>query len=130
MNTYEVTAWCVFPHYATFEVQARSLKAALAKAKKQVQEETPEPCNGGPHNWDEMEVRAEDGRSLQYLSPQLATEIAAPELLDLLRSRLHAARTMTEAWERGIWRRACEIYRCGWWTQPPPSPKLREARHD
>jgi hypothetical protein len=101
MKTYEVTAWCSFPHYTTFEVKARSLKAALLKAQTQVYDEIAEPCNGGSYDWDEFEVHAPNRKSMQYLKPERAVEIAAPELLDVLKRGLQAGRSVTDSWEHG-----------------------------
>jgi hypothetical protein len=93
MKTYEVTAWCDLPQYTTFDVKARSLKAALAKAKTQVYDETPEPCNGGSYDWNEIQVQAPNGKSIRYLTPEWAAEIAAK---DLLEAAIHAEEVLSE----------------------------------
>ncbi len=83
MTTYLVTAWCSIPHYTTFEVEAKSFKAALRKARKQAQDECPEPCIGASHDWNEFEIATEStDKILLHLEPEHALELAAPELLE------------------------------------------------
>jgi hypothetical protein len=83
MSKYQVTAWCNFPHYATFEVEARSPREALRKAKEQAVDEYPEPCNGGAVEWDEFEIYPEgnEAKSRTYFEPARRAEMAAEYLL-------------------------------------------------
>jgi hypothetical protein len=83
MTTYHVTAWCSFPHYATFEVDARNPREALRKAKEQAPDEYAEPCNGGAIDWDEFEIRQgdDDTKPRTYLEPSKRVEITAERLL-------------------------------------------------
>ena len=102
MPRYDVTAWCSMPHYTTFEVKADSLEEALAKARTRVEDEYPEPCNGGSYDWDEFEVcAAGSDEYIRHLAPERAAEIAAPRLLDALRDGVKAARGVTDSWEKG-----------------------------
>jgi len=102
MPRYDVTAWCSFPHYTTFEVEAASIEEALAKAKTQVGDESPEPCDGASCEWNELEVCADDGdQFIRRLEPERAAEIVAPELLCALQRGVYAARGVTDSWERG-----------------------------
>ena len=82
-STYEVTAWCSFPHYTTFEVNARSPREALRKARLQAPEEYPEPCNGGAIEWDEFKVcpNGDEAKARIYLEPARRAEVAAERLL-------------------------------------------------
>ena len=82
MPRYNITAWCSLPHYATFEINARSVREALARAKIQVTDEYADPCNGGAYEWNEFEVQVPSGRSKWFLEPDRAMEIAAKDLLD------------------------------------------------
>jgi hypothetical protein len=83
MPTYQANAWCSFPHYTTFEVDARSPKEALRKARQQVSEEYPEPCNDGVLEWDEFEIcpNCDDAKSRTYFEPSRRAEMAAQYLL-------------------------------------------------
>ena len=103
MTTYQVTAWCNFPHYTTFEVDARSPREALRKARQQALEESPEPCNGFTVEWDEFEIcpEADDVKCRRYVEPAKRAEIAAMELLDALRQGTDAAQRVLDSWERG-----------------------------
>ena len=102
MPRYDVTAWCSFPHYTTFEIEAASALDALAKAKMQVDNEYPEPCNGAPYEWNEFELRSEAADEyLRHLEPHRAAEIAAPELLDTVKRGVVAARDVISKWEQG-----------------------------
>lgn len=102
MTLYDVTAWCDFPHYTTFEIEAASIEEALAKAKTQVSGETPEPCDGAAYEWNEFEVSDEDdGETIRHLAPERAAEIAAPALLESLQRGAIVARAVTDSWERG-----------------------------
>ena len=102
MPRYDVTAWCSFPHYTIFEVEAASLEEALAKAQTQVADEYPEPCDGASYEWNEFEVCGEyNGETIRHLEPERAAEIAAPALLGALQHGVIAARGVTDFWERG-----------------------------
>ena len=83
MATYHVTAWCGFPHYTTFEVEARSFAEALRKAQEQAPEEYAEPCNGGAVDWDEFEIcpDGDERKSRIYVEPPRRDEIAPEHLL-------------------------------------------------
>jgi hypothetical protein len=83
MTIYHVTAWCSFPHYTTFEVEARSFAEALRKAQQQAPEEYAEPCNGGAVEWDEFQIHPKDGeaKSRTYFEPTRRAEMAAGRLL-------------------------------------------------
>ena len=85
MTTYEVTAWCSFPHYTTFELEAVSLAEALEKAKIQARDEGGEPCSGGSE-WDEFEISSDDDDSeiMTHVEPSRLTANAAPNLLAAL----------------------------------------------
>lgn len=100
MTIYDVTAWCVVPHYTTFEIEASTVNEALEKAKSQARDECGEPCDGGEFDWEEFEVTS-DAESMRYLTPARATEIAAPELLDALRRGVNVAQDVVDFWERG-----------------------------
>jgi hypothetical protein len=86
MTTYHVTARCTLPHYTTFEVQADTLEDALAGAKVQAADEYPEPCNGASCEWDEFEIRPEDGSAngMSHLEPSRLAANAADDLLQAL----------------------------------------------
>jgi hypothetical protein len=102
MPRYDVIAWCSFPHYTTFEVEAASIEEALAKAKTQVSDKSPEPCDGASYEWNELEVCAAGGdQFIRHLETERAAEIAAPELLAALQRGANAARGVTDTWERG-----------------------------
>ena len=101
MTRYDATAWCDFPHYTTFEVEADSIEEALAKAQTQVSDEYPEPFNGAPYEWNEFEVEDDDGETIRHLAPERATEIPAPALLESLQRGVIAAQGVTDSWERG-----------------------------
>ena len=83
MTKYHVTAWCSFPHYTTFEVEARNFPEAFRKAQEQAPEEYAEPCNGGGIEWTEFEIRPEDddAKSRFYFEPERRAELAAGDLL-------------------------------------------------
>ena len=101
MTLYQVTAWCAFPHYTSFEVEADSFDAALAKAEAQVKDEVPESCDGAAYEWNELEIAGGEGEHFRRLSPERAAEIAAPSLLDTLRGGVIAAQDVIDRWERG-----------------------------
>jgi hypothetical protein len=84
MTKYEVTAWCSCPHYATFEVEAKSPREALEKARQQAPDEYPEPCNGSAVDWAEFEIcpNGDDAKSRTYFEPSRRAEVAAQRLLD------------------------------------------------
>ena len=84
MTIYEVTAWCSFPHYTTFEVEARSFAEALRKAQQQAPEEDPEPCDGATAEWDEFQIHPTDdeAKSRTYFEPSRRAEMAAGHLLE------------------------------------------------
>jgi hypothetical protein len=83
MTTYEITAWCSFPHYTTFEVEASSLREALRKARQQAPQEDAEPCNGGATDWDEFKIDPEgdEDKSRIFFEPARRAEVAAQDLL-------------------------------------------------
>jgi hypothetical protein len=103
MTTYEVTAWCIVPHYTTFDVDAGSLGEALEKAKLQAKDEYGEPCDGGECDWDEFEIFSEgDGdESVRHLEPLRLANNAAPELLEQLQRGVNHAQSVVDSWERG-----------------------------
>jgi len=86
MTRYNVTAWCDFPHYATFEVEAPSPAAALRKARKQVLQEYPEPNDGHTFEWNEFQIDSDSdsGKSLTYFDPLKRVKMAAQDLLSAL----------------------------------------------
>ncbi len=83
MPIYDVTAWCSLPHYATFQVEARSLTEALRKARHQASEEYAEPCDGVAVDWDEFQIcpDGDETKSRTYFEPARRTEMAAARLL-------------------------------------------------
>jgi hypothetical protein len=83
MTKYQVTAWCSFPHYTTFEVEAQSLREAFRKAREQAPEEYGEPCNGCEIDWDEFEIHPEgdEEKVRRYVEPSRRAEMAAEHLL-------------------------------------------------
>jgi hypothetical protein len=83
MPIYDVTAWCSLPHYATFQVEARSLTEALGKARHQVPEEYAEPCDGVAVDWDEFKIcrSGDETKSRTYFEPARRAEMAAARLL-------------------------------------------------
>jgi hypothetical protein len=83
MTTYHVTAWCSFPHYTTFEVEARSFAEVLRKAQQQAPEEYAEPCNGSAVDWDEFKIcpGGDEAKSRIYFEPARRAEVAAKDLL-------------------------------------------------
>ena len=83
MTRYNVTAWCSFPHYTTFEVEASSLLQALSKAREQASDECAEPCNGAAIEWDEFQIHSNNNASKPrtYFEPSRRVEMAALHLL-------------------------------------------------
>jgi len=83
MATYHVTAWCGFPHYTTFEVEARSFAEALRKAQEQAPNEYAEPCDGAAVEWDDFQIHAkgDERKSRTYFEPRRRAEVAAEDLL-------------------------------------------------
>jgi len=103
MTTYQVTAWCVVPHYTTFDVDAGSVEEALEKARGQSKDEYGEPCDGAECDWDEFAIVSEPDAAehLVYLEPSRRAENAAPELLDQLQRGVNHAQSIVDSWERG-----------------------------
>jgi hypothetical protein len=103
MPRYDVTAWCSFPHYTTFEVEADTAQDALAKAETQVLDEYPEPCNGGEYQWDEFQIDPADDNEpgIYHLQPEARLSAAAQTLLDALRCGVTAATDVVTRWEKG-----------------------------
>ena len=102
MRRYDVTAWCSFPHYTTFEIEAASVEEALTKAQTEVNDEYAEPCNGASYEWNEFELCSEAADEyLRHLEPDRAAEIAASELLETVRRGVAAARDVISRWEQG-----------------------------
>jgi hypothetical protein len=108
MITYHITAWCSFPHYATFEVEARNRKDALEKARQQAQDEDAEPCDGGSTDWDEFEIRLgdDDAKPRTHLEPSKRVEAAAQPLLDAARFALPVLERLASRRENRQERRA------------------------
>jgi hypothetical protein len=103
MTTYQVTAWCSVPHYTTFDVDAGSIGEALEKAKLQVKDEYGEPCDGAECGWDEFDIvfEGDAAEHVRHLEPVRLAEIAAPELLEQLRTGVNLAQCAVNAWEHG-----------------------------
>ena len=108
MTIYEVTAWCSFPHYTTFEVEARSLAEALRKAQKQAPEESGEPCYGCAVEWDEFEIHPEGDqrKSKAYVEPSRRAEVAAEDLLKAAQCALPLLEVLAASRENRQERRA------------------------
>jgi hypothetical protein len=103
MTTYQVTAWCTVPHYATFDVDAASIDEALEKAKAQSKDEYGEPCDGAECDWDEFEIASEGDADeyIRHLEPVRLAENSALELVDRLRTGVELWQSIFNAWERG-----------------------------
>jgi len=102
MTTYQVTAWCVVPHYTTFDVHAGNIAEALEKARNQAQEEYGDPCDGVKCDWDEFEVVSDNaGEQIRHLEPARRTENAAQELLDHLRTGVSLVQFLLATWDGG-----------------------------
>jgi hypothetical protein len=103
MTTYEVTAWCIVPHYTTFDVDAVGIGEALEKAKLQAKDEYGEPCDGGECHWDEFEIVSEGAGDeyIRHLDPLRAAENAAAELLEQLQRGVNHSQSVVDSWERG-----------------------------
>ena len=103
MTIYQVTAWCIVPHYTVFDVEASTIDDALAKARIQVRDQYGDSCVDGEWDWDEFEICAEDDATefLAYLAPDALVRNAAPELLQKLRRGVSLARNIVDCWERG-----------------------------
>jgi len=102
MTTYQVTAWCVVPHYTTFDVHAGNIAEALEKARNQAQEEYGEPCDGAKCDWDEFEIVSDNaGEQLRHLEPARRTENAAQELLDQLCTGVSLVQFLLLTWDGG-----------------------------
>jgi hypothetical protein len=95
MTKYQVTAWCSFPHYTTFKVQARSHAEALRKARQQAPKEYAEPCDGAAMEWDDFQIHVDgdERRVRTYFEP--ATRITNPRRATT--SNLTASRTVAPA---------------------------------
>ncbi len=100
MTTYEVTAWCSFPYYTTFEIDAENINEALEKAKHRARDEYGEPCDNGESDWDEFDISSDD-ESLKYLEPARLAANAGLQLLDALQSGTTIAQHVLDSWERG-----------------------------
>ncbi len=108
MTTYHVTAWCNFPHYTTFEVEARNLSEALRKAREQAPEEYAEPCNGGVIEWDEYQIHSEnnEAKSRTYFEPSRRAEMGAQDLLRAVQFTLPLLEVLARSSENRQERRA------------------------
>jgi hypothetical protein len=86
MTRYNVTAWCNVAHYATFNVEAPSLSAALDKAREQAQDEHALACHGDAADWNAFQIypSADESQTRTYFEPSRRIEMAAPALLDAL----------------------------------------------
>jgi hypothetical protein len=102
MTTYEVTAWCNVPYYATFELKAANLAEALKKAKLRAKKECGEPC-GGDSEWDEFEIMsvADAAQYLRHLEPAWLASIAALDLRDALQAGIQHAQAIALSWQSG-----------------------------
>lgn len=103
MTTYEVTAWCIVPHYTTFDVEAGNIGEALEKARLQAKDEYGEPCDGGKCDWDEFAIVSEPDAAehLVYLEPSRLVENASLELLNQLQRGVSHAQGVVDSWESG-----------------------------
>lgn len=103
MTTYQVTAWCSVPHYATFDVDADSIGEALEKARSQAKDEYGEPCDGAECDWDEFEIASEGAADeyIRHLEPSRSAKNAAPELLDQLERGVIYAQSIVDSWGQG-----------------------------
>src|SRR5271156_2272217 len=103
MTTYQVTAWCIVPHFTTFDVDAGSLEEALEKARSQAKNEYGEPCDGAECDWDEFAIVSEPNATdhLVYLEPSRLAENVALELLDRLQRGVNRSQSVVDTWERG-----------------------------
>jgi hypothetical protein len=82
MTTYHITAWCNFPHYATFEIDATNAKEALLKATERAADEAPWPCDGTAFEWDEFQIVPDGkGKPIIWLEPSRRVADAAQDLL-------------------------------------------------
>lgn len=104
MTTYEVTAWCNVPYYATFEVKAANLDHALKKTKLRAKnkKECGEPC-GGDSEWDEFEIMSvpDAAQHLRHLEPAWVAAVAALDLRDALQAGIRHAQAIVESWQSG-----------------------------
>lgn len=103
-QVYDIIAWCDRTYYAQVSIEANSPEDALERARHGIHEADGEECD---NSWEWNRFRVEDASGntvLEHQDDPIRLQLAAPRLLQVLKSLTAAARTFRNVpYEQQAW---------------------------